>query len=90
MARIKSAIKNIRKTERRNAINRASRSGLRTQIKKIREMIDKKDVKGAQGALSRTLSTIARAQKKGLVHRNAAARQKSRLTRHVNDISGSR
>ncbi len=90
MARIKSAVKNIRKSERRNAINRAGRSGLRTQIQKIRELIDKKDVKGAQGALRKTLSTIARAEKKGLLHRNAAARQKSRITRHVNDISGSR
>lgn len=90
MARIKSAIKNNRKSARRNAINRSRRSELRTQVKKIRELIDKEDGAGARGALNETVSTIARAQKKGTVHRNTAARLKSRLARRVNALEGGR
>ena len=89
MARIKSALKNIRKTGRRNAVNRSRRSDLRTQIKKIRDLLDKKDVAGARGELSKTLSTIARAQKKGIIHRNTAARQKSRLAHRVDSLGRS-
>ncbi len=90
MARIKSAVKNHRKSIRRNAINRRRRSGLRTQIKKTRELIDKEDGAGARGALGETVSTIARAQRKGTLHRNTAARLKSRLARHVNALEGGR
>lgn len=90
MARIKSAVKNNRKSTRRNAINRSRRSGLRTQIKKMRELIDKEDGAGARGALNETVSTIARAQRNGTIHRNTAARLKSRLTRRVNTLEGGR
>ncbi len=88
MARIKSAVKNNRKNARRNAINRSRRSGLRTQVKKMRELIENKDSAGARGALGVTVSTIAKAQRKGTLHRNTAARLKSRLARHVNALEG--
>jgi len=88
VARIKSAVKNNRKSIRRNAINRNRRSGLRTQVKKMRELIDKEDGAGARGALSATVSTIARAQRTGTIHRNTAARLKSRLARRVNALEG--
>ncbi|MBI4169976.1 MAG: 30S ribosomal protein S20 [Acidobacteria bacterium] len=83
MARIQSAVKNIRKNRRRNAINRASRSRLRSQIRKIRELLARKDADGARQALSATLSLLDRSRGKGIIHRNAAARYKSRLTRQV-------
>lgn len=90
MARIKSAVKNNRKSARRNAINRSRRSNLRTQIKKIRELIGKEDGAAARGVLGETVSTIARAQHKGTIHRNTAARLKSRLARRVNALEGGR
>jgi small subunit ribosomal protein S20 len=83
VARIQSAVKNIRKSRKRRDINRARRSALRTQIKKMRLLLDKKDGAGARKALPTALSTIDRAVSKGVMHRNAAARHKSRLTRHV-------
>lgn len=83
MARIQSAVKNIRKSRKRQVINRARRSALRTQIKKMRLLLEKKDGAGARKSLPAALSTIDRAVSKGVMHRNAAARHKSRLTRHV-------
>jgi small subunit ribosomal protein S20 len=83
VARTKSAVKNIRKSRKRNIINRARRSRLRTQIRKLNDLVARKDAEGASGALKPTLSVIARAQKQGIIHRNTAARYKSRLSRLV-------
>ena len=86
MGRIKSAIKNQRKSRRRNLINRSRRSSLRTGLKKMRRLLDRKDAQGANTALQETISTIDRAVSKGILHRNAAARHKSRLTLHINAL----
>lgn len=83
MARIKSAVKNIRKSRRRNAINRSRRSRLRSQIRSLRALVAKKDREGARRTLTATLSIIDRSVSKGIIHRNTAARYKSRLTRQV-------
>jgi small subunit ribosomal protein S20 len=90
VARIQSAIKNRRKNLRRNAINRARRSRLRGQLRRIRALIDRKDADGAHKVLDATLSTIDRSLTKGIIHRNTAARYKSRLTRQVRALAGSR
>ena len=90
MARIKSAIKNIRQNRRNNAINRARRSRLRTQIKKLREHVAKGEADAAAGALGATLTLIDRSWRKGTLHRNTAARYKSRLSRRVNALQKSR
>lgn len=82
MARIQSALKNIRKNRRRNAINRARRSQLRTKVRRMRTLIAKKDAE-ARVVLRETVSTIDRAVRKGVLHRNAAARHKSRLMKGV-------
>ena len=86
MARIKSAVKNIRKSRKRRDINRARRTALRSQIKKMRRLLDKKNGAEARKALPTALSTIDRAVSKGVLHRNAAARHKSRLMRHVASV----
>ncbi|MFQ5877824.1 MAG: 30S ribosomal protein S20 [Acidobacteriota bacterium] len=83
MARSRSAVKNIRKSRQRNAINRARRSRLRTQIKKMRVLVRGGDADGARRALPETLSLIDKSLGKGILHRNAAARYKSRLSRRV-------
>ena len=83
MARTKSALKNRRKSLRRNVINRSRRSRLRNQVRKLRELLARKDADGARRALGTTLSTIDRSLGKGIIHRNTAARYKSRLSRQV-------
>ena len=77
MANIKSAEKRIHQAAKRQIRNRGVRSRLRSVIKKHRAAgeTEKRD------ALSTTVSEIDRARKKGALHRNAAARLKSRLSR---------
>ncbi|MCC7306788.1 MAG: 30S ribosomal protein S20 [Acidobacteria bacterium] len=87
MANHKSAEKRVRQTEKRNSINRSNRSQLRTKIKSLRIAISHGDKTGSEGALGSTVSLIDKAVNKGLIHRNTAARYKSRLTRHVAKVS---
>ena len=86
MGRIKSAIKNQRKSRRRNLINRSRRSQLRTGLKKMRRLIDGKQAKAVRDAITETVSAIDKAVRKGILHRNAAARHKSRIMKHLNAL----
>ncbi len=90
MARIQSAVKNIRKNRKRNAVNTARRSRLRSQLRRLRALLVEKDAAGARRELIRTLSILDRSVTKGILHRNTAARHKSRLTRQVNALGGGR
>jgi small subunit ribosomal protein S20 len=80
----KSAEKRVRQSEKRRDINRSSRSRLRSTIKKLRVALEGGDAKEMTTLLPTTVSTIDKAVQKGVLHQNAAARHKSRLTRHVN------
>lgn len=83
----KSAEKRVRQSERRRDINRSNRSRLRTAVKELRSTLDKGG-KIAAELLPKTVSEIDKAVQKGVLHRNAAARQKSRLTARVNQAAG--
>jgi small subunit ribosomal protein S20 len=80
----KSAEKRVRQNEKRREVNRSNRTRLRTSIKKLRAALTG-NAEELQTLLPATISTIDKAVQKGVLHRNAAARHKSRLTRHVND-----
>ncbi len=90
MANTKSAAKNIRKNQRRRAINKSRVSALRSQIKKLRAHVKAKDAAAASQELVRTISVIDRSIRKGILHRNTAARTKSRLTRSVRSLGAPR
>lgn len=81
----KSAEKRVRQNEKRNEINRGNRGRLRTGIKKLRAAIESGDAGSAQTLLPQTVSLIDKAVQKGVLHRNAAARYKSRLTVRVSE-----
>ena len=81
----KSAEKRMRQNEKRRVINRNNRGRLRTGIKKLRAALDSGDQAAVQGLLPETVSLIDKAVQKGALHRNAAARYKSRLTVRVNE-----
>ena len=83
----KSAEKRVRQNIKRNAINRNNKSSLRTQIKKLRAALTAGDKTQSQELLTPTVSAIDKAVNKGILHRNTAARYKSRLTAHVNDLA---
>jgi small subunit ribosomal protein S20 len=90
VARIQSSVKDIRRTRRRRAVNIVRRGRLRSQIKKLRLLLAKKDAGAARRELGRTLALIDKSIGTGIIHRNAAARHKSRLTRKVNALEGGR
>ncbi len=77
MANIKSAEKRIRITAHKRARNKARISRLRSAVKKYRQT----DSKKKSETLPRTHAEIDRALAKGVIHRNAAARYKSRLAK---------
>lgn len=77
MANIKSAKKRIRQTAKSQLRNRGVRTHLRTALKQYRQAEDPKKSE----KLPATYSEIDRARKKGVIHKNAAARYKSRLAK---------
>jgi len=79
----KSAIKRVKQNEKRRAINRGNRGSLRTQIKKLRSALAENNKTESQELLSPTVSLIDKAVNKGIIHKNTAARYKSRLTTHI-------
>ena len=83
----KSAEKRVRQSERRRAINRHNRAKLRTSVKNLRSALAGKDNKETGALLPKTISEIDKAVQKGVLHRNAAARHKSRLTARVNQAA---
>jgi len=82
----KSAEKRVRQNERRRVVNRSNRSRLRTAVKELRSSLEKGG-KNATELLPKTVSEIDKAVQKGVLHRNAAARHKSRLTARVNQAA---
>ena len=83
----KSAEKRDRQNTRRNAINTASRTKLRSQLKKLRTAITSGDANTARTLLPETISVIDKAIQKGVLHQNTAARHKARLTVKVNSLA---
>ena len=83
----KSAEKRVRQNEKRRAVNRSNRSNLRTQIKKLRTSLAASDKNQSQEFLNPTVSAIDKAVNKGILHKNTAARYKSRLTAHVSKLA---
>jgi len=82
-----SALKQMRQGVKHRDRNRRNVSQVKTQVKKLRAAIAKGDAKEAQKLLDATASEIDRAARKGVVHDNAAARYKSRLSRQVNALA---
>ena len=84
MANHASALKRARQTERRTVRNRANTSSLRTQLRDLRETIEKGDKQAAEQTYRQTVSALDKAIQKGTLHVNTASRYKSRLGVRVN------
>jgi small subunit ribosomal protein S20 len=78
-----SALKAHRQSLKNREHNRQFRSRLRSALKAIRTAIDANDLSAAKSALKQTISLIDRMASKGIIHRNAAGRYKSRLTTRI-------
>ncbi len=83
MANHKSALKRIRSSERKRLRNRAVRSTTRTKIKQARTTLQEGDVETARTAIHEAIRTLDKAVSKGVIHRNNAARRKSRLMKQL-------
>jgi small subunit ribosomal protein S20 len=86
LANIKSAIKRNKQNEKRRLRNRVFRGRARTFIKEAREKITDADPKEARAATMQAISTLDRAAAKGVLHKNNAARRKSRLMKKLADL----
>jgi len=87
MANTKSAQKAVRKIARRTEVNKSRRTQMRTFVKKVEAALDSKDGKAAAEALKAAEPKLARAAQKGIVHKNAAERKISRLTKRVKALA---
>lgn len=85
MANTKSAIKRLRSAERRRMRNRLFRGSARTAVKKARRLIERGQVEDARAAMNVAVKALDKAAKKGIIHKNNAARRKSRLMRRFNE-----
>ncbi len=87
MANTKSAQKAARQSTRRTAVNKSRRTEMRTFVRKVEEAIASKDPQEAATALHDAEPKLARAAQKGIVHKNAASRKISRLTKRVKALA---
>ena len=87
MASHASALKAHRQSLKNRERNRQYRSRLRNALRDIRSAVDGNDMKAAKDALKQTVSLIDKMTTKGVIHRNAADRYKSRLTRRLSSRS---
>lgn len=83
MANIASAKKRARQSEKRRTRNVAQRSMVRTTIKKVVKALDAKDKSAAEAAYKDMVPVIDRYATKGMIHKNKAARHKSRLAAQI-------
>lgn len=85
MPNTKSALKRMRQAEKRRLRNRFYRSTARTYVKRARAAIAAGDLEAAKEAIKRAVSALDRAAEKGVIHKNNAARRKSRLMKAFNE-----
>ncbi len=88
MPNIKSAIKRVEITRKRTIRNARIKSALRTTIRRFEEAMKAADRVEADLKLRRAVVAIDKAVTKGILHKNAASRKKSRLTKRFNKLTG--
>mgnify|MGYP001106974239 CR=1 FL=1 len=86
MANIKSQIKRNRQNLKRRDLNRVYRGRARTALKKARLAIESGKIEEARAATQIATKALDKAAAKGVFHKNKAARQKSRLVQHLNNM----
>jgi small subunit ribosomal protein S20 len=83
LAYIKSAIKRNKQNEKKRIRNRIYRGKARTFVAKARTAIGEKDAEKANAATLEAISALDKAAQKGVIHKNNAARRKSRLMKRL-------
>ena len=87
MANHKSAIKRMRSSERKRLRNKATSSRIKSTIKKV---FSSEKIEDAEKNYKEAVSILDKSVDKGRIHKNTAARNKSRLTKHINSLKESK
>ena len=86
MANTKSAIKRVRRISRQTQVNKSRKSKFRTAIKKMNSIIEKKDKKEALSYLPKLNSELMKIAKTGVIKRQNASRNVSRIAKKINSL----
>lgn len=84
MPNIKSAEKRVMIAERNRQRNVSIKSSVKTAIKKVYDSLKENSDETLKTVLDKAYSLIDKAASKGVIHKNTAARKKSRLVKHIN------
>lgn len=87
MANLKSAIKRVNTNNTKRERNQAVKTNMRTNIKKVEQLIEAKDLENAKAAYNQTVRVIDKAIKKGVVHKNNGIRNKTKLANKLQQAS---
>lgn len=87
MPNIKSSERSVKTDAERRAKNFAVKSTIKTVTRKVTEAVDSGKADDAKALLTKANSTIDKAAAKGVLHKNAAARKKSRMARKLNALA---
>ncbi|MBQ2983857.1 MAG: 30S ribosomal protein S20 [Candidatus Gastranaerophilales bacterium] len=87
MANIKSAKKRVLIAQKNTERNTAFKSAIKTAVKKVLAIAASEDKAELNSALSKVYQLCDKAVSKGILHRNTAARKKSRLTKAINKLT---
>ncbi|MFH2103330.1 MAG: 30S ribosomal protein S20 [Chloroflexota bacterium] len=88
MANIKSQIKRNRQNDKRRLRNRVFRGNTRTAVKKAFAAFEVGELQESKTAVLAAISALDKAAEKGIIHKNNAARRKSRLMKHLTTLAG--
>ena len=86
MANTKSAIKTIRRISKQTVVNKSRKNRFRKAIKKMNTLLEKKDKKEALAFLPKLNSELMSIAKTGVIKRQNASRNVSRITRKINSL----
>jgi len=86
MANTKSAIKRIRRISRQTTVNKSRKSRFRNAIKKMNSIIEEKNKKDALAFLPKLNSELMKIAKTGIIKRQNASRNVSRITKKINSL----
>ena len=87
MAHHKSALKRIRRNERRFAVNHARMGRIRTFVKKVETAIEAGDKTAAQAAYQQAMPELMRGVTKGVLHKNTVSRKLSRMSARIKNMA---
>src|SRR5688572_182253 len=89
MANLRSSKKDLKRSEKKRVANQAVRTSLKTFIKKTRTAIVTGEPEATKDALTQAVSAIDKAVQRGIIHKNQAARRKSRIAKAATAPAGS-